>query len=171
MMKDRNLDSYDVKENDVHCRIEIVDSREAEEILIQQYRNRGFKVLGAKSVYRNDDTYLLRPTELLERFKAIRDRGQFVISGISCYLRLWDKNNVVDFFNVFKNIIDSTNGEIILVVQNDVFQRSVFSNPRYYAGKIVHLRSSKENKHDDSDYTVTILDAGSAPEKLIVDSY
>ena len=170
MMRTRDFDSYDVKNSTVDTRIEIVSCRDLEDVLVRQYRDRGYRVLGVDTVYEDGDSCLLRPVELLRRFISIEREGQVVITGFSYYLRLWSQENAVDFFGAFKDLLDSQSSGLILVIQRDVFSDSVFSHPRY-RNWVVFLQSSKEVEPDDFSDTVTVLDADSAPASMVVGSY
>lgn len=170
MMKTLDFDSYDVRSSTVDTRIEIVSCRDQEEALIRQYRDRGYTVLGVDSVYEDEDTHLLKPVELLRRFKAVRNDGQIVIVGFSYYLRLWGWIHIKDFFGEFRDLLDSQRAGLILVIQIDVFNDSVFSPPRFQ-NSIFFLQSQKEVESDDFSDTVTVLDADTAPGSLVVDSY
>lgn len=170
MMRVKDLDSYDVKGNTVDTRIEIVSCRDSEDILIRQYKDRGYTVLGVDRVYEDEDTTILRPIEVLRRFKTLKKTGQVVIVGLSYYLRLWNQTNTNDFFGAFRDLLDSQRSGLILIIQRDVFSDSVFSNPRYQ-NSIVFLQSAKEIESTEFSESVAVLDADSAPASLVVGSY
>ena len=170
MMRVQDLDSYDVKGNTVDTRIEIVSCRDSEDILIRQYKDRGYTVLGVDRVYEDEDTTILRPIEVLRRFKTLKKTGQVVIVGLSYYLRLWNQTNTNDFFGAFRDLLDSQRSGLILIIQRDVFSDSVFSNPRYQ-NSIVFLQSAKEIESTEFSESVAVLDADSAPASLVVGSY
>ena len=166
-----DFDSYDVTKSDLNTRIEVIEERDQELKLKRQYKDRDFRILEIESVYEEKDTRLLRPEELLARIKSIQDKGPAVIFGFSYYLPLWNSDSVHEFFIRFRDLLDSQKSDLILVIQKDAFSESDFKNPRYYAGRIVFLKSSKKSEPDDYSETVTIFDADSAPTSLFVKSY
>ncbi len=165
------LDSYDVMENPVNTRIEVVNSRDSELVLIRQYKDRGFKVVEVSDVFEETDQFLLTPLMVLRRLEAMAKRENIVVTGFSYYLRLWNNINVSDFYSRLKNHLDSNILSLILIVQSNVFLDSIFTNPKYSSGKIVLLTSTKESEPTDYSETVTVIDATFAPSSIIVGSY
>ena len=160
-----------MRRNDVNTRIEIVDSRDAELILIRQYKDRGFTVKDVSDVYIDDESSLLKPSKILERFLKCSNGSHTVITGFSYYLPLWNDVHIKDFFGMFRDLLDAQKSGLILVIQRNAFDESLFTNPKYRMACIVYLNSSKKLHSDDIQCTVAVLDAAFAPSSITVGSY
>lgn len=171
MIANLNFDSYDVRMSDVNTRVEVVDNRESELILIRQYRDRGFTVENISDIYSGDESSLLKPSKVLARFSECSNSDHVVITGFSYYLPLWNDIHVNDFFGMLRDLLDSQKSGLILVIQRNAFNESLFTNPKYGMGRIVYLNSSNYHHPDNVQCTVAILDETLAPPSFKVGSF
>lgn len=171
MISNLDFDSYDVRMNDVNTRIEVVDTRGAELTLIRQYRNHGFTVENVSDVYNDEESSLLKPSKILERILERSNGDHTVITGFSYYLPLWKDVHIIDFFGMLRDCLDAQKSGLILIIQRNMFNESLFTNPKYGRGLIVYLNSFKKDYSNDIQCTVAVLNAASSPPYIAVSSY